>query len=226
MKLLAVVGLKREARIVASGEIEPVIGGGDAAGLAVRLEAAITQHRPDGVISFGLAGALDPALSVGDVVVASAVIAEGERRWPTDPGWRRDLVERLPGAILAEIAGSDGMLIASEAKAALHRATKAAAADMESHIAARAAARHDIPFATIRAVSDTAERTLPKAVLAGMKPDGGANLAGVLGELARRPWEAPALIRTGLEAEAAFRALLGCRQRLGGALGLPDIQRP
>ena len=52
-----------------------------------------------------------------------------------------------------------------------------------------------------------------------MRPDGGMDIGAVLIELAKRPWELPALIRTGVEAEAAFRALFRGRQLLGPALG-------
>jgi adenosylhomocysteine nucleosidase len=45
----------------------------------------------------------------------------------------------------------------------------------------------------------------------------------VLGSIAADPRQIPALIRTGMEAEAAFRALLRSRDRLGPTLGFADI---
>lgn len=136
----------------------------------------------------------------------------------TDLGWTKRLLDHLPGARLGAIAGSDVMVADAAAKAALHASTGALAVDMESHIAARVAARRGLPFAAARTVSDGADRALPRAAQAGMRPDGGMDVTAVLAALARRPWELPALIRTGLEAEAAFRALLRGRQLLGGAL--------
>jgi hypothetical protein len=94
---------------------------------------------------------------------------------------------------------------------------------MESHIAAEAAQRHGLPFAALRFISDDAGRALPKAAQVGMRPDGGMDVGAVLKALAADPREAPALIRTGLEAERAFRALLRGRRRLGPALGLGDV---
>ena len=78
---------------------------------------------------------------------------------------------------------------------------------MESHVAARVAARHALPFMAIRAISDTASETLPPAALVGMNPDGSMALGSVLRSLARHPAQLPALIRTGRSAEAAFGVL-------------------
>jgi hypothetical protein len=72
-------------------------------------------------------------------------------------------------------------------------------------------------------VSDGASQTLPEAVLHGMTPDGGMNLWGVLGSLARDPRQLPALIRTGAEAERGFKALDHARRLLGPRLGRADL---
>jgi adenosylhomocysteine nucleosidase len=64
---------------------------------------------------------------------------------------------------------------------------------------------------------------LPPAVLVGMKSDGGMDLPAVLRSLLANPGQLPALIRTGLEAERGFRALLGGHRRLGPRLGGPDL---
>lgn len=206
--ILAVTGLKREAKALAGPGVLTLVGGGDADGLRRRIEGAIASERPAGIISIGLGGALAPGLNVGDWVVARAVVA-GAERFETDPSWTERLAERLPNASLGDIAGQDGMVIRRADKAALHAATGALAVDMESHVAARIAAAHGLPFASARVISDTTETDLPPAVLAGMKPDGGMNLFGVLGGLARDPRQLPPLIRTARDAGKAFRVLLG-----------------
>lgn len=209
--IVAVAGLNREARILAGDEAQAVAGGGQGAALAQRLEDLCGGAR--GLISIGLGGALAPDLGVGAWVVASRV---GDLE--TDPAWTRRLLQALPGARLGPIAGSDAMVADARAKAELHAATGALAVDMESHIVARVARRHGLPFVAARTISDGADRALPKAAQAGMRPDGGIDVGAVLRELAKRPWELPALIRTGLEAETAFAALLRGRQLLGPAL--------
>jgi hypothetical protein len=97
------------------------------------------------------------------------------------------------------------------------------AIDMESHIAARIARRHRLPFVSARVISDAADRTLPPAACVGMRRDGRMDLSAVLRSLLAAPWQLPALIRTGLEAELGFRALLRGRRLLGPGLGGPNV---
>ncbi len=86
---------------------------------------------------------------------------------------------------------------------------------MEGKIAARVAARHELPFATVRAISDRADHPLPPAALVGMRPDGSMAIGAVMASLARQPGQLPALVRTAWEAERGFRALLRCYRVLG-----------
>jgi hypothetical protein len=141
-----------------------------------------------------------------------------------DHGWADRLAADLPEARRGVIVGSNHMIIDAAAKAALHRQTGALCVDMESHIAAEVAAARGLPFAALRFISDGADRALPRAAQAGMKPDGGMDLAAVLKSLAADPRQLPALIRTGLEAETAFRALFRGRHRWGAALGFADVE--
>jgi hopanoid-associated phosphorylase len=226
--ILVVTGLAREARI-AAGPGVAVLAGGGAEGLEARIEALVRRERPEAIVSFGLAGALAPGLAPGDLVVATAVLA-GHERLECDLGWRERIVGGLAAARLwghgrgaADVLGSKAMITSADAKGVLHAQTGAAIVDMESAAAARVATVYGLPLAVIRAVSDGAGQSLPKAVLSGMKPDGGMNLAGVLASLARDPRQLPALIRTGREAERGFKALDHARRLLGPRLGLADL---
>lgn len=225
--ILIACGLQREARILSGEGVVAIPGGGDAA----RLEAALDAAAPGAamILSCGIAGALHPALKAGDTVlhlppfVPSAVggrVLDDDVSVATSPGshgwddWAERLKDALPHAHYGLIIGQDRIAATAAEKAALHAATGALAVDMESHIAARVAARHSLPFAAIRAISDTAHETLPPAALVGMKPDGSMALGKVLASLARRPWQLPALIRTGQGAKRAFAAL----RRIAGAI--------
>ncbi|WP_428666390.1 phosphorylase [Reyranella sp.] len=224
MTILAVTGLQRERRLVAGPGVEAVAGGGDHARLAATLDRLASGM--DGIISIGIAGALAPGLRPGEWVVATAVHAGGGAM-PTDRDWTDRLVSRLPQAERGLLLGSDEMAATAAHKADLYRTTGAVAVDMESHIAARIARRHGLPFAAARVISDASHRTLPPAARVGMRPDGTMDLPAVLRSLLANPWQLPAMIRTGLEAERAFRALLrGHRTfgaRLGAGLGGPDV---
>lgn len=216
MTILVATGLRKEAAILGGPGVTVVAGGGDGARLERELEAAVADATM--VLSCGLAGALAPGLKAGDLVL-------GERF----PGESRgtDVVEmlreQLAGAHIGSIIGSDTIVASVAEKQALYAETNALAVDMESHIAARVAARHGLPFAIVRAISDTADHTLPPAALVGMRPDGSMALGAVLASLARNPGQLPALIRTGSDAGRAFAALRRVRDVLGRlGVGLAD----
>lgn len=220
MTILVATGLQREHRILAGPDVEVIVGGGD----RVRLEATLDRLAPGmrGIISIGIGGALAPGLRPGDWVVADAVLVDGEKM-PTDQAWANRLATCLTAASRGLLIGADAIVSEAPQKAVLHRTTGAVAVDMESHVAAHVARRHRLPFAVARVVSDAADRTLPPAALVGMRPDGGVDLPAVLRSLLGNPLQLPALIRTGLEAERAFRSLLGGYRRLGSGLVGPDL---
>lgn len=219
--ILAVTGLQRERRILAAPGVEVVAGGGDQA----RLEADLERLAPTvcGVISIGIAGALAPGLCPGHWVVATAVHDRGAAL-PTDPDWTDRLASRLPGATRGVLLGVGTVAATAAQKDELRRSSDALAVDMESHVAARLARRHRLPFVAARVISDAAHRTLPPAARVGMRADGGVDLSAVLRSLLAAPWQLPALIRTAVEAETAFRALLRGHRLLGPGLGGPTAR--
>jgi len=221
--LIAVAtGLLAEARLVErTAGVRAISGGGDAAQLAAGLERAIA-HGARAVMSFGIAGGLAPDVAPGDVVVGQSVVFVDEC-YATDVAWCRRLSASLEGARLGTIAASDIPVATREAKAALRLATGAIATDMESHVAARIAAHHQLPFAVLRVVADGASRTLPPAALAGLSPGGAINVAAVLKSLMRRPSQLPQLLRVSADTSAAMKGLLRCHRLLGPGLGFVDL---
>jgi adenosylhomocysteine nucleosidase len=211
--ILVATGLKQELNILEGAGVLVIAGGGDSARLERELEDAARDA--DAVISMGLCGALAPDLKPGDWVVASEVILAPSG---TDAEWSAVLVRALR-ARSGSVLGSDAVIADAGAKTAAHAATGAIAVDMESHIAAAVAARHNLPFAVARVVSDAADRSLPKAAQAGMAADGSMDVGAVLRALAADPRQLPALIRVGAEAGKAFRELRRGRDFLGPGLG-------
>jgi hopanoid-associated phosphorylase len=219
--IIAVCGLMREARIVAGADVITIAGGGDALALREKLERAIAP-RIRGIISIGIAGALSPTLKLGECVIASHIIA-GNEIFPTDAEWSKRLTACFPGAVFGAVAGSDGVVANVSDKSALNRATGSCAVDMESHVVARTAKAHGLPFAALRVICDTAATSLPPAVLVAMKPDGAIRFGAVARSLLRRPFQIPDLLRTARESKLAFAALLRCRDALGPSLGFGGL---
>jgi hopanoid-associated phosphorylase len=218
--VLAVTGLKREARIAGGAGVVAVTGGGDAKSLQEKLDALHGDIK--GVISVGLAGALSPLLKVGDVVIADQVI-QGRETWRCSGDWRIALAARLPQAHQGPVAASETILDTAEAKAALYNATGALAVDMESALAGHFAAQRKLPFAVLRVISDNAAHALPPAALVAMTPDGGIALGRVLGSLARHPLQVPRLIATARASNKAFKQLLRCADLCGIGFARPDL---
>ena len=221
--ILAATGLQRERRILAGPGVEAIASGGDQARLEAALDRLAAGMR--GIISIGIAGGLAPGLQPGQWIVGEAVLVDGDAV-PTDPAWTGRLGARLPEAARGLLLGADAMVADVTQKARLHGTTGCLAVDMESHVVARVARRHRLPFAALRVISDGAHRTLPPAALVGMRSDGGMDLPAVLRSLLASPGQLPALIRTGLEAERGFRALLRGHRRLGHGLCGPDLAQP
>lgn len=222
--VLAVTGLAREARIAAGRGVITIGAGGN----PVRLRALLNEQPPAcrAVVSFGIAGGLDPALSPGAVVIATGVVS-GAERWPADPDilrlWAERLADSHADAVLADLAGVDAPLLGPAEKSALRATSEAAAVDMESHVAAGFAAARGVPFAAIRVVCDPAERALPPLVAEALRPDGGVDLPAILRNLARRPGQVAALPRLARDASAAFAALGRVGAALGPGLGLGGL---
>ena len=162
------------------------------------------------LLSFGLAGGLDPQLGAGTVCLPTEVVSREGERLATTPDWREGLAQALAGRCRV----SGGTLLSSPvaldslgAKARALRDTGAASVDMESLSVGREAARHGLPFMVVRVIVDTARDTLPEVVSRCAGPGGQVPLPRLLGALAVRPGELPAVIRLGGRYRAASRAL-------------------
>lgn len=202
MNLGFVTGLTAEARLARPLGLA-CAGGGLPDGAEAAAEWLVGQN-VDALVSFGLAGGLDPTLRPGDVVVAETV-REQDQIYATDPSvsarfGRRGGTLLAGAAVVADVAE----------KARLFSRTGAVAVDLESGAVARVAARHGLPFAVLRAVCDPAHRTMPPAALMALNASGSIGLLRFLASVARQFGQVPALIALGRDAVAARAALRRC----------------
>jgi adenosylhomocysteine nucleosidase len=220
--VLAVTGLLAEARVAAGPGIMVVSSGGDVERLEAALDRAVAADI-SAIISFGIAGGLAPGLPPGSALVARTILTENGDFFESDRAWSRRLSAALGGVPMVDIVGVDAPVTDPRQKRALHTNTGAAAVDMESHVAARVAHIHGLPFAAFRVIADPAERHLPHAAVVGMRPDGKLALGALLRSLLREPRQLPQLARTALDASAAFAALLRSRKMLAAGLSFGDF---
>jgi adenosylhomocysteine nucleosidase len=217
--MIIVVGMAFEARIAARLGV-PVVCGGDGKNLVASLTRAMAAGC-GGLISFGVAGGLTPDLKPGSCVVGSSIVDEDDEH-ATDARWASRIARLIPGSVQGPIVGVREPIAHSDEKRRLHESTGAIAVDMESHVVARTAAQHGVPFAAIRVVIDPVERTIPRSALAGSRADGTVDPLGVIRSLARNPRDLFGLVRMSLDARAARATLVRGRDLLGPGLGLLD----
>jgi hypothetical protein len=178
---LILTALRYEANALSHlGRVE-VIGIG-----ASRLGAVNTDHTSLLVIA-GLAGALDASLQAGDVVIDERSIDAPGRRCP--------------------FHCSKTLIGTPAEKSELFRSTSASIVDMESDAVFALARQHNIPFLSIRAISDTARDCIDPAVFRMTAADGNLKPARVAMALIQKPTLLPQLLRLRSNSALALRNL-------------------
>lgn len=219
--VIAVTGLRFEARIAGrASSVLAVSGAGEALADAIR-NAASSAVR--GIVSFGIAGALDPGLKPGDILIASAVVDRDGQQSQTHLAWQDRLAGKIGPVHRGHLYGSGAAITTADEKASLFARTRCQAVDMESHIAARVAAELGIPFAILRVIADDAASAIPPAALKGMGPDGKTDALAVIGALAHDPKQVKPLIRLAAASNKARSVLSSCVGRLGPGLGCVNL---
>ena len=127
--------MKAEARIAAGAAVSVIASGGNRSVLENALDN-VFEANIGAVLSFGIAGGLAPGLPAGTALVARKIVSE-DGEYECDRAWSQRLATALGGAPIVDMAGIDDAVATPADKRALHIATRAAAADMELHIAAR-----------------------------------------------------------------------------------------
>jgi adenosylhomocysteine nucleosidase len=170
---------------------------------------ALLEGGVSGLMTFGMAGGLDPALEAGSVVLPCELISADGTRFVASRSWR----ERVAAAVRPVRAVTEGNLLTSARaietaadKSAAFRATGAAAVDMESAAVAEIAANHNLPFIAVRVIVDTAADTLPRAVINASRA-GSVQIGRLLADLVLAPGEIAALVRLALRYRIAVRSL-------------------
>lgn len=138
----------RSFRFFEKGEIVVVCGGIGAEAARRATEAAIARYAPRLVYSAGFAGALEPRLKIGDVIVPRRVVNAGDGG-SVDTGTGE--------GVLVSFAS----VASPEQKAKLGASFGAQAVDMEAAAVAQAAEARGAHFAAVKAISDESDFALP-----------------------------------------------------------------
>jgi adenosylhomocysteine nucleosidase len=185
-----------------------VANGAGAAHAGRAAEVAYTACQPGVIVSMGFCGALDPALEIGDVFVATAVDTAGRR-----------FDVRLPhsdGAPATGVLASIDHVAQTAAEKARLRSAGAGAVEMEAGGVAELAAAHSIPFYCVRSVTDTATQNFVIDFNKALLSDGHFGTISLLASALQNPGKAfPELFRLRRFCRIASRTLgefvAGCR---------------
>jgi hopanoid-associated phosphorylase len=213
MTIGVVTGMASEAKLLRGTGVAIVSTGGNAEATKRGAEALLRQGATK-LVSFGIAGALDPSLKPGDLILASAVHLPDGHRQSTDQKWLVHIAQALPQARIADVAGSNTIVATAAAKATLQRDSGAVCVDQESHWVAEMARANRVPFIVLRAIADRAADSLPPAVLVGLDTQGNPRTGAVIAALLRSPGQVFGLIRVAFQTRKALKALFRGRAAL------------
>jgi adenosylhomocysteine nucleosidase len=160
-------------------------------------QTMLAQTRPDWVITAGFAGGLDPRLTAGTVIYSAPAGSPLESKL------------EAAGARRARFHCAARIAVTAGEKALLRRQTGADAVEMESSVIEEVCGQWNIPCATVRVISDTAEEDLPLDFNQLLTPGFGIHFGKLARELLFAPGKIAALIRLQRRTASAARKLAG-----------------
>lgn len=158
------------------------------------LRDRLTQETPRAVFTCGFAGALNPALAIGQVLFQTedARLAAALRDAGAQPG---------------VFCCAPRIISTAAEKAQWRQRTGADAVEMESEPIHALCRERGIPCATVRAISDTAAEDLPLDFNQVLGPDQRLNWRALAAALVRTPGAIPGLMRLRRQCRLAARRL-------------------
>lgn len=149
------------------------------------------------LISWGVAGALDPTLESGDLIIANSIIS-GNKNNQATAKWQKELLAfftgRVQKALNADIYSSSEICSTIEDKKILFGKTNAIAVDMESAAITETAINNNLDFAVIRSIADKADMAIPEAVLKYTDNQGNPDILKFIGSCLSKPGQIKELL--------------------------------
>ncbi|HTE19265.1 MAG TPA: hypothetical protein VK689_12900 [Armatimonadota bacterium] len=188
---------------VGGAQVLLAAGGVGARRAAEAADELLQAWTPDLLLMTGVAGALSPELQVGDVIVGDAVETGDARLVPSlVPSGDNSTAGVTAGTLLS----IDRVLVTPEEKHAA-AGNGALAVEMETAAVAGVAGARSVPWAAVRAVSDTASEGLPLDFNRLRDPEGDLPTSRVALAALAQPSSIPGLLRLGRNTSTASEAL-------------------
>jgi adenosylhomocysteine nucleosidase len=164
---------------------------------AARASLRLLEGGAEGLISWGTAGALDPQLLPGSLVIYDATHTISGDAYRCDPAWCAKLFSAL--SMLNPIEGSGftsaHAIASTREKGAIRDQFHCAALDMESAAVGARASAAGVPFVAVRAIVDPADFDIPQTAISALAHGGEPRAWPMVRGLLRRPQELPALLK-------------------------------
>ena len=157
------------------------------------------------LISWGCAGALLPGISPGDLILPELIITR-DRTITADIKWHAHFYSTLKKHLninTGALVQHKNILATPRDKRSLASKYNAVAVDMESGAIAEAACLANIPFLAIRAISDTADMTIPLSATEAADASGQIHTMHLFMKVLKNPVDMPRLFRLALTFNAA-----------------------
>ena len=200
-KIGFITGLEKEAiilqKIVHYAKSE-IIWVGNKQGSAYAQANTLVKNGCEILISFGIAGALDPQLSAGDLVIPKSVTDAKCNTFRTDYNLHQQISHHFSNKFKVSsgtLFGSETIIWDADEKKRLFDEYNTKIVDMESFGVARAANENNCSFLIVRSISDIANQSLPKESLKSIDLNNNIKLGNILIDLAKNPNELPSLLR-------------------------------
>ena len=200
-KIGFITGLETEAiilqKIVHYAKSE-IIWVGNKQGSAYTQANTLVKNGCEILISFGIAGALDPQLSAGDLVIPKSVTDAECNTFSTDYNLYQKISRHFSNKFKVSggtLFGSETIIWDADEKKHLFNKYNTNIVDMESFGVARAANENNCSFLIVRSISDIANQSLPKESLKSIDLNNNIKLGNILIDLAKNPNEIPSLLR-------------------------------
>jgi adenosylhomocysteine nucleosidase len=174
------------------------------------------------LVSWGLAGGLDPTLPAGKIFLPSEIATPAGTLLATDGEWRESLGAAVAGfapVISGRLVTASAVVATAAAKAALFKASGARAVDMESAAIGEVARSRALPFIAVRVIIDRAGDVMPDSFVAAFDAVGDFSLRRLLLQLSRAPADLGAVLQLAGTFYQANRALAAVSA--SGALARP-----
>ena len=195
----------------------------------------LIDQRVNALAVVGVAGALNPELRIGDLVIPEIIHQTGQRRNCVKLCIDPSISESLYRLLTAEgfhvhrgiLLTTDHPVLTQKDKSALFLKFGAQAVDMETAPVLRKALDHHLPFVAIRSIGDRAATDIPSILFQSLRPEGSVNQRRLLSASMLNPYLILRILCIGADFFHALRVLKSAWQlllRKNGILSIPKEQ--